>query len=212
MQLLAGTDVGTRVRGHVRVWGGNSAVQPHSMGGVIGGRRGTDDAQRDTHTHTEEHTHTGAYTQMLYLPFSDLPLKKCPIGVRQREAILAFWWFSLLLSKSCQGNLGGKQRFPRILRKLWSPAGIRSRPCKPNQRKGQNEKFMNFAHFCEFWCFSLGKQARFTLNFCSGMPLRKVHELTFLWFCLPGPLLKEGSAEQVHIANQEGKSAQRGSF
>ena len=66
---------------------------------------------------------------------------------------------------------------------------IRSRPGKPNQRKGQNEKFMNFAHFCEFWCFSLGKQARFTLNFCSGTPLRKVHELTFLWFGLPGPLL-----------------------
>ena len=48
---------------------------------------------------------------------------------------------------------------------------------------------MNFAHFCEFWCFSLGKQARFTLNFCSGMPLQKIHELTFLWFGLPGPLL-----------------------
>ena len=48
---------------------------------------------------------------------------------------------------------------------------LRSRPGKPNQRKGQNEKFMNFAHFCEFWCFSLGKQARFTWNFCSGMPL-----------------------------------------
>ena len=62
-------------------------------------------------------------------------------------------------------------------------------PGKPNQRKGQNEKFMNFALFCEFWCFPLGKQARFTLNFCSGMPLRKVHELTFLWFGLPGPLL-----------------------
>ena len=68
-------------------------------------------------------------------------------------------------------------------------ACLRSRPGKPNQRKGQNEKFMNFAHFCEFWCFSLGKQARFTLNFCSGMPLRKVHEPTFLWFGLPGPLL-----------------------
>ena len=66
---------------------------------------------------------------------------------------------------------------------------IRSRPGKPNQRKGQNEKFMNFAHFCEFWCFSSGKQARFTLNFCSGMPLRKVHELAFLWFGLPGWLL-----------------------
>ena len=56
---------------------------------------------------------------------------------------------------------------------------IRSRPGKPNQKKAQNEKFMNFAHFCEFWCFSVGKQARFTLNFCSGMPLREVHELTF---------------------------------
>ena len=41
-----------------------------------------------------------------------------------------------------------------------SPFFFRSRPGKPNQRKGQNEKFMNFAHFREFWCFSLGKQAR----------------------------------------------------
>ena len=50
---------------------------------------------------------------------------------------------------------------------------------------------MNFAHFCvnSGVFFSLGKQARFTLNFCSGMPLRKVHELTFFWFGLPGPLL-----------------------
>ena len=30
---------------------------------------------RDTHTHTG--THTGTYTQMLHLPFSDLPLKNC---------------------------------------------------------------------------------------------------------------------------------------
>ena len=71
MQLFAGTDAGTGVRGHVRVWGENSAVQPHSMGGVMGGRRGT-------HTHTHTGTHTGTYTQMLHLPFSDLPLKKCP--------------------------------------------------------------------------------------------------------------------------------------
>ena len=39
--------------------------------------------------------------------------------------------------------------------------------------------------------FLSGKQARFTLNFCSGMPLRKVDELTFLWFGLPGPLLSQ---------------------
>ena len=37
--------------------------------------------------------------------------------------------------------------------------------------------------------FSLRKQERFTLNFCSGMPPGKVHELAFLWFGLPGPLL-----------------------
>ena len=58
---------------------------------------------------------------------------------------------------------------------------------KPNQKKGQNEKFMNFAHFCEFWCFSSGKQVRFTSNFCSGLPPPgKVHELAFLWFGLLG--------------------------
>ena len=33
--------------------GGDSAVQPHSMGGVRGERRDT-----HTHTHTQEHTHT----------------------------------------------------------------------------------------------------------------------------------------------------------
>ena len=72
-------------------------------------------------------------------------------------------------------------------------ATFRSCPGKPNQRKGQNEKLMNFAHFCEFWWFALGKQARFTLNFCSGMPLRIVHELAFLWFGLPGRLPKNSS-------------------
>ena len=66
---------------------------------------------------------------------------------------------------------------------------IRSRPGKPNQRKGQNEKFMNFAHSCEFWWFPLEKQVRFTSNFCSGWPRGKVHEVAFLWFGLPGRLL-----------------------
>ena len=56
--MLAGTDAGTGVRGHV---------------GGQGGRGGT-----HTHTHTQQHTHTGTYTRMLHLPFSDLPLKKCP--------------------------------------------------------------------------------------------------------------------------------------
>ena len=39
--------------------GGDSAVQPHSMGGVMGrGRRDT-----HTHTHTGTHTHTDTHTQ-----------------------------------------------------------------------------------------------------------------------------------------------------
>ena len=50
--------------------GKDSAVQPHNMGGVRGVEEG--------HTHTHRNTHTGTYTQMLHLPFSDLPLKKRP--------------------------------------------------------------------------------------------------------------------------------------
>ena len=113
-----------------------------------------------------------------------------------------FLWFGLpgrLLKSGCSGGCpprcSGKPRgtparapqFPRLSvvyfsfrNNFWMECNtrkFRSRPGKPNQRKGQNEKFMNFAHFCEFWCFSLGKQARFTLNFCSGMPPGKVHEL-----------------------------------
>ena len=67
----------------------------------------------------------------------------------------------------------------------------------PQQTKPERpkRKVHEFRSFCEFWCFSSGKQARFTLNFCSAMPLRKVHELTFLWFGLPGPLLKKSTKE-----------------
>ena len=64
---------------------------------------------------------------------------------------------------------------------------FQSRVVPANQRKGQNEKFMNFAHFYEFWRFFLRKTSTIHIwNFCSGMPLWKVHELTFLWFGLPG--------------------------
>ena len=61
---------------------------------------------------------------------------------------------------------------------------FRSCPGKPNQRKGQNEKFMSFAHFCEFWCFSLGKQARFTSRtFVPECPCEKFMNWPFLvWF------------------------------
>ena len=58
-------------------------------------------------------------------------------------------------------------------------------------KKGPKRKVHEFRPFlCEFWCFSLGKTSTIHIsNFCSGMPPGKVHELTFLWFGLPGPLL-----------------------
>ena len=57
-------------------------------------------------------------------------------------------------------------------------------------------------------------------NFCSGMPLRKVHELTFLWFGLPGPLLKgrqearreegrEGSRKEQKEEKKKGRKEER---
>ena len=91
-------------------------------------------------------------------------------------------------------------RLPLVSQYFWENLGGCGHWDAPQERDLWNEKFMNFAHFCEFCCFSLGKRARFTLNFCSGMPLGKVHELTFLSFGLPGPLLKnEPQQERVQL-------------
>ena len=62
-------------------------------------------------------------------------------------------------------------------------------PRQTKPKKGPQRKVHEFRPFLWILVFSFGKQARFTLNFCSGMPLWKVHELTFLWFGLRGPLL-----------------------
>ena len=74
-----------------------------------------------------------------------------------------------------------------------------ARQTKP--KKGQSEKFMNVAHFCEFWCFSSGKQTRFTSNFCSGLPPGKVHELAFFGSGLPGWLLILGLRAFISIGS-----------
>ena len=92
--MLAGTEsAGTGVRGPLGVWEGILLFSPTVWAGSGGERRDTHThrntqehteehtgTHRGTHTHTGEHTHThrGTYTQMLHLPFSDLPLKKCP--------------------------------------------------------------------------------------------------------------------------------------
>ena len=38
------------------------------------------------------------------------------------------------------------------------------------QNKGRKRKVHEFHPFCEFWCFSTGKQARFTSKFGSNSP------------------------------------------
>ena len=81
--------------------------------------------------------------------------------------------------------MAGPGRFPSDFR-----VAIQESPRQTKPKEGAKRKAHEFRpYFCEFWCFSLGKQARFTLNSCSGMPLRKVHELAFLWCGLPGRLL-----------------------
>ena len=94
------------------------------------------------------------------------------LGALQRKTALIGYQKSLSIAKNHpKPSPEFSEHFIPSIHKMTALSRIRSRPGKPNQKKGQNEKFMNFAHFCEFWCFSLGKQARFTLNFCSGMPL-----------------------------------------
>ena len=121
---------------------------------------------------------------LLWANWPQRPVQMARRHVRKRQKT-----WKMRVQEVSRENSHGSFRPALIARKYRKT--IRSRPGKPNQRKGQNEKFMNFAHFCPFWCFSLGKQARFTLNFCSGMPPGKVHELAFLWFGLLGPLLKQ---------------------
>ena len=61
----------------MRVRGGFCSLAAQDGGGPGAGGR-------DTHRNTHTHTHTGTYTQMLHLPFSDLPLKKCPTHGERR--------------------------------------------------------------------------------------------------------------------------------
>ena len=100
---------------------------------------------------------------------------------------------------------------------------FRSRPGKPNQRKGQDEKFMNFAHFCEFRCvFSLGEQARFThieLLFRNAPAKSSWTDLSLVWFAGATPesrcfsanrFPQVDSCETQGIPKKQGKEGQGG--
>ena len=72
---------GRGVRGHVGAWGAILLFSPTVQAGLGGGEEG----------HAQEHT--GTYTRMLHLPFSDLPLKKSPILVQEWKSSWteSFW-------------------------------------------------------------------------------------------------------------------------
>ena len=60
-------------------------------------------------------------------------------------------------------------------------------PGKPNQRKGQTKSSWISPIFVWILVFFLRKASAIHIsNFCSGMPLWKVHELTLLWFWFAG--------------------------
>ena len=85
----------------------------------------------------------------------------------------------------------------RLCQKSGSLSKIRSRPGKPNQRKGQNEKFMNFAHFCEFWCFFLRKTStiHIELLFRNAPAKNSWADLSLVWFAGATPEKNGGHLE-----------------
>ena len=89
--------------------------------------------------------------------------------------------FSLLAwEKSCLAgveNRGSLISAPLALREF------QECPQQTKPKKGPKRKVHEFRPLLWFLVFFLRKQARFTLNVCSGMPLRKVHELTFGLVC-----------------------------
>ena len=63
-------------------------------------------------------------------------------------------------------------------------------PRQTKPKKGPKRKVHEFRPFLWILVFFLRKTSTIHIsNFSSGAPLRQVHELTFLWFGLPGPLL-----------------------
>ena len=79
------------------VWGGGFCCSAPRSGRGRGGER------RDRHTGTR----TGTYTRMLHLPFSDLPLKKCPIFVYFSDFLSGRFGYLKIFLCSGLGVAGG---------------------------------------------------------------------------------------------------------
>ena len=80
--------------------------------------------------------------------------------------------FNVYPFKVCSENA---PKFPQIFQES---------PQQTKQRKGQNIKFMNFAYFCEFWCFSLRKTSTIHIELLFRNTPKKSSwtDLSLVWF------------------------------
>ena len=74
--------------------------------------------------------------------------------------------------ESILGDCEISSKLERTCRQIWVQESCPGK-LKPNKGTITKSSSKFEAHFCEFWCFSLGKQARFTSNFCSGFSPRE---------------------------------------
>ena len=81
-------------------------------------------------------------------------------------------------------------------------------PANQTKDRAKTESSWISPTFVNSGVFSLGRQARFTSNFCSSLPPGKVHELAFLWFGLPGWLLTLTKGVNLHHLNLRGMCCQ----
>ena len=124
--------------------------------------------------------------------------RACWDGVQIRVGLFKLCWAYALCGGWGRRNCGWVRR----LRCLQSGSSIRSRPGKPNQRKGQKRKVHEFHPFLWILVFFLSKTSTIhILNFCSGMPPGKVHELAFLWFGLPVWLLMQSGSSNHELCD-----------
>ena len=72
---------------------------------------------------------------------------------------------------------GWSQPFSKRIRSNFRESGVA--PANQTKERAKRKSSWISPVFVNSGVFSLGKRARSTLNFCSGTPLRKVHELTF---------------------------------
>ena len=143
----------------MRGWGGFCCSAPQSGRGR-GGRGGT---------HTG--THTGTYTRMLHLPFSDLPLKKCPKNPPEKVRVGPFFCVLSQDMRHINFFLGAQQGNPKG--GLAKGGLARKAPIGPKRAlSGQSLLFPRGCGVRRNWSRSAPKRPRQALKRLQSAPKR----------------------------------------